>query len=177
MTLMPWCPNCQKEVDNSEVACPDCGAALTDRSQEESVTETDDVPAFLTSVDDGISAEMLKARLTSAGIPCMLKPHRSGGFLRIYMAPNNLGADFFVPSRLLLNAREAIDLNTEDSVESISTDEISAPAQTDTDSAAQEPSKGGIWGNLLVIAGIALVLIAFFSLDALLDYIRKLMGY
>lgn len=173
---MPFCPNCKTEYIDGTQNCDICGnpliAELPDPETEQAYEGEDSV--FLTSVDSGMEAEMLNARLVSCRIPCYMKPHDSHGILRVYMGPSNLGADVYVPSSLLEKAKAAIDQPNEDTGSGAGngiSPEERIPAQPEIET----PKKP--WSTLLTILVIILVLAAFFTLDGLLDFMRKLFGY
>jgi hypothetical protein len=163
---MPFCPKCRIEYIDGTDKCDVCGGALTDTLPDEAPdgAARDDTPAFLISVDSAVEAEMLNARLSSAHIPCYVRPHDSSGVLRVYMGGDNLGSDFYVPSGLLEAARAAAD--------------IPGPADG---ASAQAPhavsGKKDRKGTVLAIIGIIVVRAAVFARDALLGYIRSAFGY
>jgi hypothetical protein len=115
---MPVCPKCNKKYKAGTEICKYCGCMLGGNLPEEKPEEdyVDDAPAFLTSADSGVAVDMLKARLTSAGIQSVyLKPHGHGDLLKVYMGSLYFGADIYVPSKMLEKAKIAIDLEPEDS--------------------------------------------------------------
>lgn len=168
---MAQCPRCNREYADEEGNCPDCGAVQADDSDAQTAAASK--PAFFVSVPTGMEAELLKARLESAHIPFYIRPHRGKGLLRVYMGPSNLGADFYVPQARLEEAKVAICL---EDMEGAATQgpEDEPPVETPTE---QEKTPGQkLWLNILTILAISLALLAFFSFDALLQFIRKLMG-
>jgi hypothetical protein len=174
MILMPWCPKCKAEYTDGTQFCADCGCPLTYHPpQDEPETPyVEDTPAFLTSVENGLDGEMLQARLESAGIPCYMKRHDNDGLLRVYMGPSNIGADFYVPTKLLEKAKVAIGQEPQPG----ENESGELQPSSVTPGAENAPSKKP-WSSILTAIVILLVLIGFFSLDALLDFIRKLFGY
>lgn len=174
MILMPWCPKCKTEYADGTQVCTDCGSPLTyNPPQDEPETPyVEDTPAFLASVENGLDGEMLQARLESAEIPCYMKRHDNDGLLRVYMGPSNIGADFYVPSKLLEKAKAVI--GQEPQPEESESGELQPPSVAPgTEKAASKRP----WSSILTAIVILLVLIGFFSLDALLDFFRKLLGY
>ena len=202
VNFMPRCPKCKAKYKKGADVCENCSFSLSSYQQhEEAETHyVDDVPAFLTSVEDGIEAEMLQARLESAEIPCYMKPHDNGGLLRVYMGPSNIGSDFFVPSKLLEKAKMAIDLRQDGSYQEGSDTEEPQPdelpltdgeddgrSSTEASMAPQsidpmpglseKPAEKSLKGSIVTAVVIVLLLAAYFSFDALLDFFRKLLGY
>ena len=66
---------------------------------------TDDVPAFLCTVNNHTEADMVEALLKSSNIPVMRKWRTGGDIAMVYMAVNFSGADIYVPSKLLERAK------------------------------------------------------------------------
>jgi len=191
---MPWCPVCKKEYKEEQTFCAKCGSMLLSKSPNENRngTEVEDVPAFLITVGNGVEADMLNARLESSNIPCYIKPHDNGGLLRVYMGPPNVGADFYVPSKLLERAKQALDIeqdeeytddfdNTDSEISGSDHDTSSLPFTdkfTSTEHNELEPRTGNrIRQRFIAVGVLILVLLAYFSLDAILDLLRKLLGY
>ena len=74
--------------------------------KEDSVT--DDVPAFLCSLEDGIEADIAVSLLESNNIPVMKKRRSAGEYLKIYMGVSFFTIDIYVPSKLLVKAKEIL---------------------------------------------------------------------
>ncbi len=107
---MPWCPRCRSEYRQGFKTCSDCNTDLVD--QLEQITNNGDTEydreAYLTSVPNGIEAEIIEALLNSNGIPVLKKFRKAGGYLVIYMGATNFGVDLYVPSKLLEEAKDII---------------------------------------------------------------------
>lgn len=102
---MAWCSKCKKEYEKGTKRCPDCGEKLSRKAPE---ADSEDVPAFLTSVEDNAFLGMMEEVLGDAGIPTLSKPHDLADALMAYTGTIHLGADIYVPSKLLEQAREII---------------------------------------------------------------------
>lgn len=133
----------------------------------------DDPPVLLTSTDSAVDSRMLEGSLRQAGIPYEMKMHNDKGITRVFMGTSPLGADFYVPSRLLERARGCIP-------------GAQQPQGTPPSPGAgtPEPPVGhrqpaGRRPLLTVVTALVLVgaLLAFYSLDALLEWFRKLLGF
>jgi len=70
---------------------------------------TDDSPVLLCTVSDHMELAAVEALLRSYHIPVMKKWHNAGDVAMIYMAVSFLGADIFVPSKLLEKAKEILE--------------------------------------------------------------------
>lgn len=66
---------------------------------------TDDIPAFLCSVNNHTEADMVEALLKSNYIPVWRKLRSGGDIAMVYMAVYFSGADLYVPSKLLEKAK------------------------------------------------------------------------
>ena len=66
---------------------------------------TDDIPAFLCAVNDNIEVAGIESLLRSYDIPVLIKWHGVSDAVMLYMAASSFGADIFVPSKLLDNAK------------------------------------------------------------------------
>lgn len=188
---MPWCPKCGTEYVQGAETCADCGCSLTEefpageRSEQPYV---EDEPAFLCAVYDRLQADLLQARLKSAGIPCYCKPFTES-VTRVILGFSS-GSEFYVPLKLLEKAKEVAGENGAEG-EQAQTDGSNREAQaTDglppQDEPAQAHAKHRLFENrnkryfkrrLTAVIVAVLVLAAYFSLDALLTWIRRLFGY
>lgn len=169
---MARCPKCDNEYTDKEEICPHCGTILTDSADKQ--PDPADEPVFFASMPNGLETEMFKARLESAQIPFYVRPHRSKGLLRVYMGPSNLGADFYVSASRLEEAKAAIYLENEEGAASQGPENDEPPVQLPAEE--DKTPKQKLWLNLLTLLAIVLALVAFFSFDALLQLIRKLLG-
>ena len=70
---------------------------------------TDDSPALLCTVRDHMELLAVEALLRSYNIPVLKKWHDAGDVAMVYMATSFLGADVFVPSKLLEIAKELLE--------------------------------------------------------------------
>ena len=80
---------------------------------------TNDVPAFLCSVNNHTEADMIEALLKSNHIPVWRKLRSGGDIAMVYMAVSFSGADIYVPSKLLESAKMLLsdDLPTDEADE------------------------------------------------------------
>ncbi len=67
-----------------------------------------DKEVFLTTVTNGIEADVIEALLRSNNIPLLKKYKEAGAYLDIYMGSTNMGIDLYVPSNMLEQAKELI---------------------------------------------------------------------
>lgn len=128
----------------------------------------DDEPAFLTATDSAVDSRLLEGSLREAGIPFDTKMHNDKGITRVFMGTSPLGADFYVPSRLLARARECIP--------GASQTDAPAPAGSPT---PEPPAARPHHLLAAVVTALALVgaLLALYSLDAVLEWFRRLLGF
>ncbi len=102
---MPWCSVCAKEYGKGTKRCPICGSKL----QRKAPDNTDlDEPAWLTTTDDNAMLGMMEEVLNDADIPTLTKPHDLGEALMAYTGSIQMGADIYVPSKMLNKARDVI---------------------------------------------------------------------
>ncbi|MCL2488284.1 MAG: DUF2007 domain-containing protein [Oscillospiraceae bacterium] len=140
---MPFCPKCREEYREGFSVCADCGSPLTDEFPLETVlepfpVETDfdvDAPALLCSPADNIEAGMILGLLREHGVPAMKKSRAAGGLLNIYLGASCYGADIYVPSRLLENARALLAAFYGNGIELPAAEE---PESTEAEAAAPE---------------------------------------
>ncbi len=112
---MSWCPKCRYEYEQGYKTCTDCDTDLVDELapiKENSYTEYDR-EVFLVSAANSIEAEVMEALLTSNQIPVLKKYKEAGAYLEIYMGATNFGVDLYVPSKLMVKAKEIIKSNFE----------------------------------------------------------------
>lgn len=128
----------------------------------------DDEPALLTSTDSAVDSRLLEGSLRQAGIPYDMKMHNDKGITRVFMGTSPLGADFYVPSRLLAHARECIP--------GAEQPEGAAPARPP---APEPPPDRRRHPLAAAVTALALVgaLLALYSLDAVLEWFRRLLGF
>ncbi len=69
---MPYCPQCRFEYKEGVKKCPDCGASLVDKSEEEEPTQAMEyVP--LRTLPSRLYAQMVQEALQKEGIPSLIK--------------------------------------------------------------------------------------------------------
>lgn len=102
---MPWCGKCEKEYEKGIKRCPACGEKLQRKAPD---TLDLDEPVWLTTTDDNAMLGMMEEVLNDAGIPTLTKPHDLGEALMAYTGTIQMGADIYVPSKLLERAKEII---------------------------------------------------------------------
>lgn len=128
----------------------------------------DDEPAFLTSTDSAVDSRLLEGSLREAGIPYDMKMHNDKGITRVFMGTSPLGADFYVPAPLLEKARGRIP--------GAAQPDPSAPPPAKAPPEAPEKKRHPL---ATVVIALVLVgaLVAFYALDALLEWFRGLLGF
>ena len=83
---------------------------MTQEEYEEFIKDTTaDTPALLCSVGTNTEADIVESLLRSHNIPVMKKWRNGGDLVMIYMAMSSTGADLYVPSRLLEQAKLLLD--------------------------------------------------------------------
>jgi len=170
---MPRCPSCAAKVKKDDAVCPACGAVLNKE------TGTGDKEAFLISVNRDFESKIVEGCLRSAGIPFMIKTHGGPeGFVRYDTDYESLGADFYVPSKLLEKAKQALppDLaiqagasgesveNTDEDVPHPISEEVQKP---------EDPKKTFI----AVILFLILAALVVAGVDTVMNLIRAALGY
>ena len=180
---MLFCPKCKAEYENDKKACPKCGESLVPKP-----ADIYDKEAFLISVSEGYQAEMVEGSLRSAEIPYVRKGHGGpSGFARFDTKYKSLGADFYVPSKLLDRAKEI--LPPVDGAQSIQ-ETIAGDVQQDdnatqdadlTDNASgapQEPAEKSTTRRVLsVVLFLLAIAVVIFGVDAVMNIFRSYMGY
>jgi len=113
---MLYCPKCRKESEDSFEFCKNCGTKLTISLPNEP-EEINDKEAFLINAEDEMEANIFISKLSAFGIPVMKKYVELG--LPVFMGNSRLGIDLYVPSRLLLNAKDILkeEILTDDEIE------------------------------------------------------------
>ncbi|MBZ9686771.1 hypothetical protein G9F72_010585 [Clostridium estertheticum] len=106
---MSWCPKCKCEYREGFTSCSDCGCELVEVLEPEKDEEIieDDTPVFLISVSDDFEARIIESKLNAFGIPSFKK---TDGLNGIYGFTGTSGIDIYVPSMLLEDARDLIDI-------------------------------------------------------------------
>ena len=106
---MSWCPKCKCEYRTGFTICSDCGCELVEalESTKEEAIEEYDTEALLISVRDDFEAKLIESKLTAFGIPSLKK---TAGINGIYGFPGNCDIDIYVPSKLLDNAKDIINI-------------------------------------------------------------------
>jgi hypothetical protein len=185
---MPWCPKCKTEYIDGVSKCADCGSTLTNNPpiEPEQIRGeyVEDEAVFMASTDDTVTSKMFEARLQSAGIPFLVKPHAGNGYIGPVVGYSVYGDDIFVPLKLLERALEAVGLEGEEldtkSENSASLKEELEQQLPDniTEDIVQKPTGiKEIIKNVAVLLAIVLVLMGYFAFNALLEFLRKLFGY
>lgn len=136
----------------------------------------EDEPVFLTSTDSAVDSRLLEGSLCEAGIPFDAKMHNDRGITRVFMGTSPLGADFYVPSKLLERARACIPGSETGSEPAADPPGFSSPAGA----GEEKPDAAGRRHPAAVIVtalALAALLLAFYAMDALLGWFRSLMGF
>jgi len=146
---MPYCLNCKDGFSEDSTICSNCNVLLAKKLPEE-VKQEDadymddyeeysdimdyeeytefmehinaDTPALLCSVSSNAEAVVLESLLRSNNIPVMTKWRNGGDALMIYMAMSSMGADLYVPSKLLDEAMGLLSDNS-DNIDEIDPEE------------------------------------------------------
>ena len=96
---MKICHVCNAECEDNAELCPVCGADLTYEPQEEAEVETEELvlnkPVLLASLDDVVSAEILKDLLTQNNIPFSCDS-ADEGTLRVTFGGSFISDDIYV---------------------------------------------------------------------------------
>lgn len=111
-SIMPFCPICGSEYQAGFKKCSDCGAELTENLPAQKAVDQSafysDEPAYLTSGSTETDCSLIEGCLRTADIPFLKKDREYGSFMRVYMGYSVFGSDYYVPSTLLLKAKQAI---------------------------------------------------------------------
>lgn len=168
---MPFCPKCKDEYYEGFASCNDCDVPLVEKLVEKLPLEdgsgpddpddyanysdimdykeykefieqtTADIPALLCSVKDNMEAAVLESLLMSSNIPVMIKWRNAGDAVMLYMATSSTGADMYVPSRLLEDAKVLISAGFNASSELDDSSELSDSNETISDEEFLEYAK------------------------------------
>jgi len=106
---MSWCPKCKCEYREGFTSCSDCGCELVEvleAEKDEEIIEND-TEAYLISVNDDFDARIIESKLNAFGIPSFKK---TDGLNGIYGFTGTSSIDIYVPSMLLDDARDLIDI-------------------------------------------------------------------
>ncbi|MBU3113381.1 hypothetical protein [Clostridium lacusfryxellense] len=106
---MSWCPKCKCEYRTGFIKCSDCGCDLVEVLETTKVDSVEeyDTEAFLISVSDDFEAKLIESKLNAFDIPSLKK---TAGINGIYGFPGNCEISIYVPSKLLDNAKDIIDI-------------------------------------------------------------------
>lgn len=107
---MPWCPKCKAEYRDGFNLCSDCNTELVTQLEADDyeVSENGE-EALLTSVSDRMEAELMESLLRAYNIPVYKKEKGADQILLIEMGRTNQEIDIYVPSSLLVEAKEIIE--------------------------------------------------------------------
>ncbi len=101
---MPFCPNCRFEYKPEVKVCPDCGAKLVSKLEEEIIENIKYVP--LRRVPSRLYAEMLQEALEKQDIPCLIQAEDAGLMLGTLGTSSSLRVSVWVPEELKEKAEE-----------------------------------------------------------------------
>lgn len=106
---MSWCPKCKCEYREGFTTCSDCGCELVEVLEPEKDEEIieNDTPALLISVSDDFEARIIESKLNAFGI---LSFKKTDGLNGIYGFTGTSGIDIYVPSMLLEDAKDLINI-------------------------------------------------------------------
>lgn len=106
---MSWCPKCKCEYREGFTTCSDCGCELVEVLEPEKDDEIieNDTPVFLISVSDDFEARIIESKLNAFGI---LSLKKTDGLNGIYGFTGTSGIDIYVPSVLLEDAKDLINI-------------------------------------------------------------------
>lgn len=104
---MPYCPNCRYEYKDDIVECPDCGAKLVDKLEEEAFENIKYVP--FRTLPSRLYAEMLKEALEKEGIPSIIKGDDVGIMLGSYSTTSPVVVSVWVQEENLERAEQIAD--------------------------------------------------------------------
>lgn len=104
---MPYCPNCKYEYQDNIQECPDCGAKLVDKLEEETLENVKYVP--FRTLPSRLYAEMLKEALENEGIPSIIKGDDVAIALGSYGTTSPVEVSIWVPEEDLERAEQIAD--------------------------------------------------------------------
>jgi DNA-directed RNA polymerase subunit RPC12/RpoP len=104
---MPYCPNCRYEYKDNIVECPDCGAKLVEKLEEETIEDIKYVP--FRTLPSRLYAEMLKEALEKEGIPSIIKGDDVGIMLGSYSTTSPVEVSVWVQEENLEGAEQIAD--------------------------------------------------------------------
>lgn len=108
---MKWCNNCEIECEDSVVACPECGASLSD--VEISEHDFDDMVSgdfdILTHISDNVEADVFTAYLNANGIETYVHYEGNGPYKTLLLEPGTEATAIFVASKQLEDAKVLMD--------------------------------------------------------------------
>lgn len=135
-------------------------------------SEEYDSEAYLTSVSNGLEAEVVEGLLRSNGIPVLKKFREAGGYLEIYMGGSNFGVDLYVPSKLLETAKGIISSRPDMAEESEVLTTFEKDQEEEFDKLAESNMKKRRIINWIIVLILfpGLLIIAFQALNALIDW-------
>jgi hypothetical protein len=105
--FMPYCPNCKYEYKDNIEECPDCGAKLVDKLEEETLESIKYVP--FRTLPSRLYAEMLKEALENEGIPSIIKGDDVAIVLGSYSTTSPVEITIWVPEEDLERAEQIAD--------------------------------------------------------------------
>ena len=133
---MKICHVCKAECEDNAELCPVCGADLTYNAQEEAEEETEEQvlnnPVLLASLDDVISAEILKDLLKENGV--LFSDDAEGeGTLKVTFGGAFTAADIYVDEADFERANQIYEdfLNSEPTFEEDFFDEVAEETEQD----------------------------------------------
>lgn len=175
---MVRCPKCGAENKDGAKCCAKCDHKLKNNSS----GGVENKEAFLISVREGYEADMVEGCLRSAGIPFYKKGHGGpAGFARFDTKYESAGVDFYVPSQLLDKAIEALPPveGAEELQKSLAEKEESSAASDKPQSKDRppEPEENPVKRAVGIILFLIVMALVVFGVDAVMDFLRGLMGY
>lgn len=198
MIVMSFCLKCKTEYPEGTLICPVCSNKLGSNPLFESElpqqSGSDNIEAFLVTVNEGFPAKMIEGSLRSAGIPFVKKGHSgSVGFTRFDTKYGSLGADFYVPSSVLEQAKSLLPII--DGVSDENFDGLSEDAENTSVDAAdfekapvdmtdydykQDDDLPGVSRSKRIFSTLGfliLIVIVIFGVDYVMNIIRSMLGY
>jgi hypothetical protein len=95
--FMPYCPNCKYEYKDNVEECPDCGAKLVDKLEEETFESIKYIP--FRNLPSRLYAEMLQEALKNEGIPSIIKGDDIAITLGSYSTTSPVEVTIWVPEQ------------------------------------------------------------------------------